>query len=62
MCLPDSALSGNYGLWDQVEALTWVQKHISAFAGDPDHVTVSGNSAGASSVGLLAVSPLTEGQ
>ncbi|KAJ6437688.1 triacylglycerol lipase [Purpureocillium lavendulum] len=40
----------NNGLWDQVKALEWVQKHIAKFGGDPKHVVIGGDSAGAASV------------
>lgn len=53
--------SGNAGLLDQVEALRWVQNHIVAFGGDPQKVTVFGESAGGANIGYLMQSPLTVG-
>jgi para-nitrobenzyl esterase len=53
--------SGNYGVMDQIAALTWVQRNITAFGGDPAHVMVFGQSAGSYDVQVLLVSPLAQG-
>ncbi len=53
--------SGNYGLMDQIAALHWVKKNITAFGGDASNVTIEGQSAGSMSVNCLVASPLAKG-
>ena len=53
--------SGNYGMMDAIAALQWVKKNISAFGGDPNNVTIAGESAGAIMVGALLGSPQAKG-
>ena len=53
--------TGNYGLLDQIKALEWVKENVESFGGDPDNITVSGESAGAASVSAICVSPLAKG-
>ena len=53
--------SGNYGTMDQIAALQWIRDNIDRFGGDPENVTVFGQSAGAMSVKTLLISPLSKG-
>ncbi len=65
VCLPElkeeAGVTGNYGLYDQLCAIKWVKAHIAAFGGDPDRITIMGQSAGAMSVQQHCLSPLSRG-
>ena len=65
VCLPqlqeEAGVTGNYGLYDQLTAIKWVRDNIAAFGGDPDNITIMGQSAGAMSVQQHSLSPLSEG-
>ena len=65
LCLPEleeeAGRTGNYGLYDQLAAIQWVKANISTFGGDPENITVMGQSAGGMSVQQHCLSPLSEG-
>ena len=58
---PSLDVPGNAGFKDQVLALKWVQNNISKFGGDPNNVTIFGESAGGAAIHLLVLSPMTKG-
>ncbi|KAK4192042.1 putative cholinesterase [Podospora australis] len=62
LALKDGKTNGNYGLADQITALEWVRKNIQSLGGDPDRVTIFGQSAGAGSVRALIASPKATGK
>lgn len=57
----DNVLPGNVGLKDQILALQWIKENIETFGGDPEKVTLLGQSAGAASIAYLLQAPETEG-
>ena len=65
VCLPqlkeEAGHTGNYGLFDQLTAIQWVRDNIAAFGGDPECITIMGQSAGAMSVQQHSMSPLSKG-
>ena len=65
LCLPEltdeAGHCGNYGLYDQMCAMKWVKDNIASFGGDPEKITIMGQSAGGMSVQLQVQSPLTDG-
>lgn len=61
LCLDTADIPGNAGMKDQVAALRWVKKNIPNFGGNPDNITIFGESAGAGSVSYHLISPMSKG-
>ncbi|KAK2754559.1 hypothetical protein FQN54_006960 [Arachnomyces sp. PD_36] len=61
LAIPGTNITGNYGIGDQVTALQWTRENIASFGGDPDRITIAGQSAGAASVRVLLGSPPARG-
>uniref|UniRef100_A0A914QRQ1 Carboxylic ester hydrolase n=1 Tax=Panagrolaimus davidi TaxID=227884 RepID=A0A914QRQ1_9BILA len=61
LATPDHVINGNYGHFDQIQALKFINKNIAAFGGDPNHITVMGHSAGSISVHTLGLTPKAKG-
>ncbi len=59
--ISEEGTAGNFGLLDQIKALEWIKENIENFGGDPDNITIIGESAGSVCVDALCVSPLAEG-
>ena len=64
VCLPElkeeAGFTGNYGLFDQLTAIEWLKNNIASFGGNPDNITIMGQSAGAMSVQQHSLSPLSK--
>jgi carboxylesterase type B len=62
LALKDGVTNGNFGIADQILGLDWVRKHIQDFGGDPEHITIVGQSSGGASVRALMASPRAAGK